>query len=95
MKKFRRQESVTLSATYRSAGTLTAPDTYTIEVRDPSGQIVVDSQTMTEDDTGKYSYEYTSSATAMEGVYVAEAVLITGTNKQRPYCEFEILEEIP
>ena len=95
MEQFRRQESVTLSATYRSAGVLTAPTTYTIEVRDPSGQIVVDSQTMTEDSTGKYSYEYTSTSTAMEGTYVAEAVLTTGTNKQRPYCEFEILEEIP
>jgi len=95
MEKFRRQESVTLSATYRSAGVLTAPDTYTMEVRDPSGQIVVDTQDMAEDDTGKYSYEYTSASTAMLGVYTAEAVLITGTNKQRPYCFFEIYEEIP
>ena len=95
MEKFRRQESVTLSATYRSAGVLTAPTTYTIEVRDPSGQIVVDTQDMAEDSTGKYSYEYTSTSTAEEGIYVAEAVLTTGTNKQRPACEFEIVEEIP
>lgn len=95
MEKFRRQESVTLSAEYRSAGTLTAPDSYTTEVRDPSGQIVVDSQTMSEDETGKYSYEYTSASTVPLGVYTAEAVLTTGTNVQRPYCEFEIVEEIP
>lgn len=95
MEKFRRQESVTLSAEYRSAGVLTAPDTYTMEVRDPSGQIVVDSQTMSEDATGLYSYEYTSASTAKLGVYTAEAVLTTGTNKQRPFCFFELYEEIP
>lgn len=95
MEQFRRQESVTLSAEYRSAGVLTTPTTYTIEVRDESGQIVVDSQTMTVDSTGKLSYEYTSASTAEDGVYTAEAVLTTGTNVQRPYCEFEIVEEIP
>jgi len=95
MEKFRRQESVTLSVEYYSAGVLTAPDTYTIEVKDESGQIVVDSQPMAEDDTGLYSYEYTSASTVPLGVYTAEAVLTTGTNKQRPYCKFEIVEEIP
>jgi len=95
MEKFRRQESVTLSAEYRSAGVLTAPDSYTIEVKDASGQIVVDSQTMTEDDTGEYSYEYTSASTVPCGIHTAEAVLTTGTNKQRPFCKFEIVEEIP
>jgi len=95
MEKFRRQESVTLSATYRSAGVLTAPDTYTMEVKDESGQIVVNSQNMTEDSTGNYSYEYTSASTVPLGVYTAEAVLTTGTNVQRPYCKFEIVEEIP
>lgn len=95
MEKFRRQESVTLSATYYSAGTLTAPDTYTMEVRDPSGQIVVNTQDMAEDDTGLYSYEYTSASTVVLGIYTAEAVLTTGTNVQRPTCNFEIVEEIP
>jgi len=42
-----------------------------------------------------YSYEYTSAADAPCGVYTAEAVLTTGTNVQRPYCHFEIVEEIP
>lgn len=95
MEQFRRQESVTLSATYRSAGVLTAPSTYTMEVRDKSGQIVVNSQDMAEDETGKYSYEYTSASDAVLGIYTAEAILTTGTNKQRPACEFEIVEEIP
>ena len=95
MEQFRRQESVTLSATYRSAGVLTKPTTYTMEVRDPSGQIVVDSQAMSEDSTGNYSREYTSASTAMLGVYTAEAVLTTGTNVQRPFCFFELYEEIP
>lgn len=95
MEKFRRQESVTLSATYYSAGVLTAPDSYTMEVRDPSGQILVDSKPMADDATGKYSYEYTSASTVPLGVYTAEAVLTTGTNVQRPYCKFEIVEEIP
>ena len=95
MEQFRRQESVTLSAEYYSAGVLTAPDTYTMEVKDPSGQIVVDTQDMAEDSTGNYSYQYTSAATAPLGVYTAEAVLTTGTNVQRPYCKFEIVLEIP
>ena len=95
MEQFRRQESVTLSAEYYSAGVLTAPDTYTMEVRDPTGQILVDTQDMSDDDTGKYSYQYTSTATNPLGVYTAEAVLTTGTNVQRPYCKFEIVEEIP
>lgn len=95
MEKFRRQESVTLSATYRSAGVLTAPTTYTMEVRDPSGQIVVDSDGMSVDETGKYSYEYTSASDAVLGIYTAEAVLTTGENIQRPFCFFELYEEIP
>ena len=95
MEQFRRQESVTLSAEYYSAGVLTAPDTYTMEVRAKSGAIVVDTQDMAEDSTGNYSYEYTSAADVVCGVYTAEAVLTTGTNVQRPYCKFEIVEEIP
>lgn len=96
MEKFRRQETVTLHAEYRLAGTFTDPDTYTIEVRDRSGQIVVDSKNMTPDNgDGKFSYDYKSAADAVLGVYTAEAVLTTEENVQRPYCKFEIVEEIP
>ena len=95
MEQFRRQETVPLQAKAYTSGTLTDADSTVVEVKDPGGVIVVDSQSMGDSvSDGVYVYNYTSAATAAPGKYHANAILTTGTVVVRPETWFEIVEEV-
>jgi len=97
MEKYRRQETATLQCLFYSdeaKTTLVNADTATISIKDETGQLVVTAQAMTPIATGTYQYYYKSAPTARLGVYTADAIMVKGTDYQRPQITFEIVAEV-
>lgn len=68
------------------------PDTVTITIYDPSGNTVVDNQTMTKQSTGVYQYGYNIPSNAKYGEYrIVVKMTITGTSTTIQEDEFFIL----
>jgi len=95
MDKYRRTATVPIRARFWEDGELTNVTTYTIGIEDPSGQLVTaDGQTMETSETGIYTYDYTSAATAILGKYTAHAFLTKGSHVEVPEYVFEIVKEV-
>ena len=89
---YQRGEGLTVKVDYRENRALTDLTTITITIYDPMNNVIVDGVAMTHDSTGKYSYDYTPSGTAIHGRYTAEVTTtqpgeepVIGTN----YFELE------
>lgn len=93
MRQVRLGHTIRLRVMHTADGSLAAPDTYTVEVEDPVGTNVVDEQTMTEEDTGYYYYDYTVASDANVGVYRADYKLTTGTYVAGP-PQVELFEAV-
>jgi len=82
MATYQRLETVVCSASISSnTGTAYSPATSTkITIYDPTNTAVVSEQSMSEDSTGEFHYDYTSSASAVLGTY---RVRVTATDNSR------------
>ena len=93
MASFRIAETVvcSITVTTTSSGALTNPATsMNITITDPSGVKVVDAQAMTNNSTGKYSYDYTSLGTAISGKYVVVYTATDGTRVSKTNDSFDL-----
>lgn len=96
MEQVRRGHTIRLRYKHYAVGTLADPDTYTIEIEDPSRNNVVDAQAMTKEAVGIFYYDYDVPAAAMLGKYRVDVKMTTGTfvagPPQKDY--FEVVKEV-
>ena len=72
LSKYERGNTIKASVEFKYNGTYTDPLYPTISVYEPDGTALVDGQTPTKDDTGKYHYYIETSKTSPLGIYVIE-----------------------
>ena len=92
MDKYRRGATVPMRSRYWVGSTLTDVDTYTIDIKDETGQLVITADDAMTDDAadGTYSYNYTIAATATLGKYTADATLTKDSIVHIPRYIFEV-----
>ena len=96
MDKYIRGATVPMRARYWAGGTLTDVDTYTIDIADETGELMITANTAMTDDAadGTYTYDYTTLATGTLGKYKAEATLTKDSIVHIVKYEFEVIGEV-
>ena len=81
MATFQTEETVICSITVKdSSGNLqNAATSMTISIRDSLNKVVVDAVAMTNDSTGTYHYDYTTTSTSYQGLYTIKYKATDGT----------------
>jgi len=60
------------------SGMYIAPDTITITIKDPAGTLVATDEAMSEEDVGKYYYDYSILDEAEQGEWKTEVKAVKG-----------------
>lgn len=92
MDKIKRGDVAPIQVEFRYLGALVDMPTVIVSIEDPLGETVIDEAIMIKKSTGKYTYRYIVSTSAMPGIYQAHGVGRVGFYDYGEFLYFRVIE---